>query len=92
MKRDCGDGELIPNKFQLIWCQGASDTEHKQALPLDLVAARDTFRTKVAALTEPYSSVRLYVEDRKGYRNCILSASRDSNGGIQPRTDRTNEL
>ena len=32
MKRDCGEGELIPHKFSLAWCVGKSDKELKKLL------------------------------------------------------------
>lgn len=69
MKRDCGDGLLVPIAFAVVSCTGKSDretvTQHKTQNEYDA-------RVK-QVMRVPYSDVRMYAKDRQGYANCILS-------------------
>ena len=73
MKRDCGEGELIPIKWEVVSVAGASDKETVIG-NMTKDKALETFEIKKAQLRDvQYSDVRLYALDKKGYANCMKS-------------------
>jgi hypothetical protein len=88
MKRDCGTGNLIPHKWLALSHSGISDREHK----LSITGPDDP---KIDALLGSLpktmgSDLRVYVEDKQGYRNCILAIY--WNDGWLVSTNRIQEL
>jgi hypothetical protein len=82
MKRDCGPGELVPTKFFILYNVGISDKA--------LRAEADQFDALLPTLP-PCSNIRLYAEDRAGYRNCIRSAYISPEGEVSFGPDRRAE-
>jgi hypothetical protein len=68
-----------------------NDKEHEQVVALELETAITAFEDKLQEVG-PYGDVRLYAEDRKGYANCVLSASRGHDGTVNMGANRMNEL
>lgn len=85
MKRDCGSGQLKPHHYVLKWHTGTADKEAQATYPT-LEEAQATFEAKRHQLTTRGADIRLYVADKAGYHNCILSASGN------PSTIHTNRL
>lgn len=87
MKRDCGIGELIPAKFQVRYCLDASDRETK--LSFDTLNEAKEFYTELVLF--PRGNVRVYVLDKAGYANCLLSTQQREDERVEV-TNRLNEL
>lgn len=92
MKRDCGMGELIPNKFEVVHVIGQSDDENVSEF--DTLEQAKTEFDKVAILVKQTkcSDARLYVKDKKGYANCILMLIHMNDGRVELCTNRIAEL
>jgi hypothetical protein len=91
MKRDCGPGDLIPYKWEVVSCKGMSDDETKSTHDT-LELAKIEFEKRLLDVKETNcSNIRLYVKDKKGYMNCIRHWSKMANGEIMD-TNRFNEL
>jgi hypothetical protein len=91
MTRDCGNGELVPIRFEVCSCFGPSDNESHKAFAhlADALAYFTTLKTTLQAVR--CSNVRLYATDKKGYSNCIRSWTLDFHGVIFEK-DRLSEL
>lgn len=91
MKRDCGVGELVPIRYEVVSCSGTSDDE--QVLNFkDLKMALSAYEIKITALQNvKCSDVRLYAIDKQRYANCVASWIRCANGEINT-TNRLAEL
>lgn len=74
MKRDCGQGELIPIKWVVVSCQGRSDHEIEQSFPTLELALINYKEQLEYVLATPCSDVRLYAKDKQGYMNCMKMA------------------
>jgi hypothetical protein len=84
MKRDCGNGELIPIRQFILYSIGMSDEKHKE---------RDVTRwDNILNNLPPFSIIRLYAEDKQGYCNCIYSIRIDAYKERITCTDRRSEL
>ena len=91
MKRDCGEGELIPIKWEVVTCFGESDDEMITKHP-SFNSAKGVFDSLVvSAKTVPCSKIGLYAIDKHGYANCILSFIHTKQGEFCI-DDRTSEL
>lgn len=91
MKRDCGDGELVPCKYEVVFCKGMSDDETELKF-LTLELAIQSYKAQIELLNNTScSDVRLYATDKQGYSNCIKMWICSKNGGIAE-TDRLAEL
>src|ERR1051325_5720910 len=90
MKRDCGEGELVPHCYEVVWCVGQSDREFKKKHQT-LQLAQSHFEELVSQFIH-YSNAGLYVLDKKGYANCLLSKFMSETGEIQTSMDRIAEL
>jgi hypothetical protein len=91
MKRDCGTGELIPVRFEVVSCKGTNDKE-KESRHATLVEALAEYNHRTAMLHDiKCSDVRLYAKDKQGYANCIKSWMLDASGVVHER-DRLEEL
>jgi len=89
MKRDCGEGELIPTSWRVVSCIGKIDNETETKLSTK-EAALEVFKLVVEKAKQiPHSDVRLYACDRQGYANCVLYYSQNGGGII---SDRMSEL
>lgn len=73
MKRDCGIGELIPVKFEVVSCLGKSDVETETSHATLKEASEEFAKRKSASAGRPCSNVRLYAKDKAGYANCVQS-------------------
>lgn len=72
MKQDCGEGQLIPNSYSIVYCKGKDDKEIVQKYDT-IEFALSTYRAQVALLKDiEFSNARLYANCKKGYANCIL--------------------
>jgi hypothetical protein len=89
MKRDCGEGELIPVKWELVYCPPHSDREQTQTFPT-LDSAMPEWERKSKTLVA-CSDLRLYAVDKKGYGNPIMTIMVNVNGEAHT-TDRRSEL
>lgn len=89
MKRDCGQGELKPVKYQVVSTIGQSDNEHVNTFS-NLADAEMLFVVTEKRLT-PCSDVRLYAVDKQGYANCVIMTIVTLQGQVN-KTDRRNEL
>lgn len=91
MKRDCGKGELIPIQWSVVWCKGRNDEENERHFST-LDTALELYHTLVEQLkSDPCSNIRLYIQDKAGYANCIMSFSHQADGKFRT-TDRRSEL
>lgn len=88
MKRDCGDGELVPYCYKIIYSPGTSDREVK----IPATGIDDPRFEDILSRLEAYGNVRLYVMDKQGYMNCIRHVFITENGEICIAKDRRNEL
>lgn len=91
MKRDCGPGDLIPIKYEVVSCAGKTDTEvvTKHNTLQEALAEHENRKTKLAGVV--CSNIRLYAKDKKGYANCVKRWMIDARGEVGE-VDRTNEL
>lgn len=91
MKRDCGQGELIPIKYVVVSCYGESDDETESSFD-SLELALKNFEIQVENRKNvKCSNVRLYVKDKQNYMNCVKSWMLDFNA-VTSVTDRLSEL
>lgn len=91
MKRDCGEGDLIPVEWEVLSVIGQSDDEDIQVFQ-HYDEAMIAYNKLVSKINEtPCSNVRLYAKDKQGYANCILTLTHCFNGE-KITTDRTKEL
>ena len=88
MKRDCGQGQLIPVKYSLAWNIGISDNESYKKLVDPFSKEYD----ELLATLPPYSNIRLYAWDKVGYTNCVRSSYVDRDGVVTESTNRLEEL
>jgi hypothetical protein len=72
MKRDCGQGELIPIMWEVVSCKGMDDKETVSKFNLPIDAAKEFVRVFEELKNISYSNVRLYATDKQNYSNCIL--------------------
>lgn len=91
MKRDCGNGELIPIKWVVVSVVGQTGDKHEQKfLTKDFAESAYRAKTEITLLNECSSSI-LYAKDKQGYMNCIKSTIHCKGGQINE-SDRSNEL
>ena len=91
MKRDCGEGELIPVKWEVVSCQGMSDSETVTTYR-NFVDAKGAFDSVWSVVRNtPCSDVRLYAKDKQDYCNCIISRIITKDNMVYE-NDRTKEL
>lgn len=91
MKRDCGPGELIPNKWVVVSTSGQNDCEHETRHDSMELALAEFERRLVHVLATKCSGVRLYIKDKQGYMNCVKNVINPLTGDIY-RRDRTSEI
>lgn len=89
MKRDCGKGELVPYRYEIVHVVGRSDKEFKT--PVTATEADAKFEEILSRLI-PYSNIMLYALDKQGYANCIRSVWVTQDGKLSVATDRRSEL
>lgn len=91
MKRDCGNGELIPVKWEVVWCVGQSDSEKERGFSTR-ESALEVFEELCCVIrNDRCSNVRLYAKDKAGYANCMKSFTVCVDGSVNE-TDRMSEL
>lgn len=78
MKRDCGLGELIPVRWEVVSCIGKTDRETVKKFTTEQMA-RELFEA-VADTLPAFSNVRLYATDRFGYSNVLARVFADEKG------------
>lgn len=89
MKRDCGKGDLIPIRWELVYSPPYSDKELVTKFKtLDEAMPSWNERSKILVAC---SNLRLYAVDKKGYANPVMSIFINVNGIVQT-TDRRSEL
>ncbi len=71
MKRDCGEGELKPVKWEVVSSVGRTDfgTECEYSSKKEAIAEFES--VKKALEDKLCSSIRLYAKDKQGYANCV---------------------
>jgi hypothetical protein len=79
MKRDYGKGELIPVEWEVVSCEDKSKKERVKSFKSEDEALEDF---KVRKSTLQCGSVRLYIKDKEGYCNCVLSYFMDAAGTV----------
>ena len=87
MKRDCGNGDLIPVKYFIKYQSDSSDRE--RTIQIDNPYSHEY--DAVLFTLPPLGNIRLYARDKAGYCNCIRSDIIGSDG-ICISTDRRAEL
>ena len=91
MKRDCGEGELIPIKYEIVYCIGEYDEEFVSKSSTKEAALKEYAKHLQLILDTKCSNIRLYAIDKEGYSNCIKSCIHTKQGE-KYFTDKTNEL
>ena len=87
MKRDCGKGELIPHRYEIVYHVGMSDNKVK----MPATGPNDPKFEEVLSRLIPHSHIMLYALDKQGYANCIRSVALSRAGEVSIR-DRRAEL
>jgi len=92
MKRDCGNGELVPVKYEVVYCVGEHSDDEIVLERRTFNEAKEVFQSKLPEIQATRcSNLRLYALDKQGYANCIISYTHCKNGE-KTINDRTNEL
>lgn len=91
MKRDCGPGELIPNKWVVVSASGQNNDEYETSHNYMELALADYERRLEHVLNTRCSHVMLFIKDKHGYINCVKSVTNPLTGDIS-RMDRTSEI
>lgn len=88
MKRDCGEGELIPNHYKVRYHLEKAGKELKKKFK-ELDKAKEFFDQLEL---KPFGNAMLYVCDKEGYANCIASRFVEADGSPRFGSPRIREL
>lgn len=75
MNRDCDNkNRLVPSWFQVIWCVGLDDKQHRSEKFKTYREATDFYKEVVEKLKNVVcSNVVIYVGNKQGYMNYVRS-------------------